>query len=201
MSEPLAPPPAAAPPRREVLLDAAESLFVARGVAATTVSDITERAGVAKGTFYLYFGSKADVVAGVHQRLLDGMTEIVASLSSRLEDGDYYDLADRLVAGIIDYWIERRATWRAVIDAGEASVASRIEEQADVGIVGMLEAAVLLGMDRGVVERADPRHTARFLYFGCQGVTHRALLADDAVDRDALVAASQGIVRRILQPR
>ena len=33
-------------------------MFAARGVAATSVDDIVEAAGVAKGTFYLYFSTK-----------------------------------------------------------------------------------------------------------------------------------------------
>ena len=41
--------------KRTSLLETAFSLFTSRGIHNTSISDIVERAGVAKGTFYLYF--------------------------------------------------------------------------------------------------------------------------------------------------
>ena len=43
---------------RDSLLRAAVDVFASKGYTATRVSDIVERAGVAQGTFYLYFKSK-----------------------------------------------------------------------------------------------------------------------------------------------
>ncbi len=43
---------------RQLLLDAAEAAFGRRGYFETSVTDITRRAGVAQGTFYVYFPSK-----------------------------------------------------------------------------------------------------------------------------------------------
>ncbi len=43
------------------LLDAALTLFAERGYSATRIDDIAARAGVSKGTLYLYFPSKQDV--------------------------------------------------------------------------------------------------------------------------------------------
>lgn len=47
--------------RRRQLLDAAASCLDARGYAATTMAQIAERAGLAKGTTYLYFASKEEL--------------------------------------------------------------------------------------------------------------------------------------------
>jgi AcrR family transcriptional regulator len=44
--------------RREAILAAALDEFSTRGFAATRIEDIAERAGVAKGTIYLYFADK-----------------------------------------------------------------------------------------------------------------------------------------------
>ena len=43
------------------MLDAALQLFTDRGLAKTSISDIVNRSGVAKGTFYLYFKDKYDI--------------------------------------------------------------------------------------------------------------------------------------------
>lgn len=47
--------------KREALLNTAFYLFSTKGLPKTSVSDITARAGVAKGTFYLYFEDKLDI--------------------------------------------------------------------------------------------------------------------------------------------
>lgn len=47
--------------KRESLMNTAFSLFTSKGVGKTSISDIAEEAGVAKGTFYLYFKDKYDI--------------------------------------------------------------------------------------------------------------------------------------------
>lgn len=47
--------------KRESLLDSAFSLFTSKGINKTSISDIVEKSGVAKGTFYLYFKDKYDI--------------------------------------------------------------------------------------------------------------------------------------------
>lgn len=47
--------------KRESLLTAAYNLFIRKGINDTTISEITDNAGVAKGTFYLYFIDKWDI--------------------------------------------------------------------------------------------------------------------------------------------
>lgn len=47
--------------KREALLDSAFKLFTDKGIYKTSISDIVKDAGVAKGTFYLYFEDKYDI--------------------------------------------------------------------------------------------------------------------------------------------
>ncbi len=47
--------------KREALLNTAFQLFTTKGLHSTSISDIVEQAGVAKGTFYLYFKDKYDI--------------------------------------------------------------------------------------------------------------------------------------------
>ena len=55
--------------KRRALLDAAYELFLQRGTAKTSVEDITSRAKVAKGTFYLYFRDKGSVMQALLGRV------------------------------------------------------------------------------------------------------------------------------------
>ena len=47
------------------LISAAFDLFESNGIASVSIDDIVKRAGVAKGTFYLYFKDKLDLISKV----------------------------------------------------------------------------------------------------------------------------------------
>lgn len=47
--------------KQEALFNTAFELFTTKGINNTAISDIVEKAGVAKGTFYLYFKDKYDI--------------------------------------------------------------------------------------------------------------------------------------------
>jgi len=63
------------------LLDAARDVFLDRGLAAATIEEITDRADVGKGTFYIYFSSKAAIfetlVCAAVKRLLSHIRKAV----------------------------------------------------------------------------------------------------------------------------
>ena len=54
--------------RRAELLAAGQALFLAKGIAGTSLDDITQRAGVSKGLFYLYFQAKEDLVLALQEQ-------------------------------------------------------------------------------------------------------------------------------------
>ncbi|MDF2561743.1 MAG: hypothetical protein K0R99_3189 [Microbacterium sp.] len=55
---------------RETLAEAACELFLERGYDATSVADITQRAGVSRSSFFNYFASKSDVLwSGMDERI------------------------------------------------------------------------------------------------------------------------------------
>ena len=47
--------------KQDALLNTAYQLFTEKGFQKTSISDIVNEAGVAKGTFYLYFKDKLDI--------------------------------------------------------------------------------------------------------------------------------------------
>ena len=89
--------------KRRALLDAAYELFLERGTAKTSVEDITSRAKVGKGTFYLYFQDKGAVMQAllgrVSYQLLSDACEAVEK-QTELEN-----FPDKMVA-VIDHIIE-----------------------------------------------------------------------------------------------
>jgi TetR/AcrR family transcriptional regulator, transcriptional repressor for nem operon len=65
--------------RREQILDAAQQVLLRRGPAAATMADVAEAAAVAKGTVYLYFPSKAELLAALRARYFERFTAIFAA--------------------------------------------------------------------------------------------------------------------------
>lgn len=53
---------------REAIMDAATELFAARGVTSTSIDDIAAAAGIAKGSIYYNFESKAGLVEAIMAR-------------------------------------------------------------------------------------------------------------------------------------
>jgi AcrR family transcriptional regulator len=80
------------------ILDAALELFVEKGFAATRLEDVAQRAGVSKGTVYLYFDSKDDLFKAVIRsgmvRAIEEAEKLVAGF-----EGPSADLLRRIYAG------------------------------------------------------------------------------------------------------
>lgn len=88
--------------KRRALLDAAYELFLERGTAKTSVEDITSRAKVAKGTFYLYFSDKNSVT----QALLGRVSyQLLAEATAAVEKMPDLPFSEQMVA-VIDHIIE-----------------------------------------------------------------------------------------------
>ena len=89
--------------KRRALLDAAYELFLERGTAKTSVEDITSRAKVAKGTFYLYFQDKGAVMQALLGRVsYQLLSEACMAVEQQTE---LQTFPDKMVAGI-DHIIE-----------------------------------------------------------------------------------------------
>ena len=74
---------------RKAILDGAEHVFAELGYADASIVRITERAGVAQGTFYLYFDSKLavfeELVEDLNRRVRHAMTAASAGAATRIE--------------------------------------------------------------------------------------------------------------------
>jgi AcrR family transcriptional regulator len=80
--------------RREAILAAALEEFSARGFAATRLDDVAQRAGVAKGTIYLYFRDKESLFQELVRAMLSPLVGVIEAAPLR-------DLPIRAVAEMI----------------------------------------------------------------------------------------------------
>lgn len=117
MPQPAAPPdPPAAPAARrrrkearpQELLDAALSLFAEKGFAATRSEEVASRAGVSKGTLYLYFPSKEELFKAV---VRENLARTVTEGASEIEG--FAGSTGELLAHLMQQWWARYGATKA----------------------------------------------------------------------------------------
>jgi AcrR family transcriptional regulator len=104
--------------RREAILDAALDEFSARGFAAARLEDVAKRAGVAKGTIYLYFADKEAIFQElVRFQLIPVMSAFEAVLASELPLKSLIDQAIEIFAREV-FGTRRKQVMRLIISEG-----------------------------------------------------------------------------------
>jgi TetR/AcrR family transcriptional regulator, transcriptional repressor for nem operon len=181
--------------RRNDLLDAAQSLVVEKGVAATTLDDVTRRAGVAKGTFYLYFRSKDDLVAALQQRFGDRMAGRIEAAARHAETW-----ADKLDACVLACFADYRETYELHdVLFHHAGTADRRAHDAGLSpnrVIGALRDLLAAGVEAGAYRVDDPDMTAVLLFSAAHGAYEAWCHGPGPPDEAELVAATQQLFRR-----
>lgn len=86
--------------KKDALLSTAFELFTTKGIHKTSIADIVEKAGVAKGTFYLYFTDKYDIR---NKLISHKASQLFHSAKEAMhKEADLTEVSDRIIF-IIDH--------------------------------------------------------------------------------------------------
>jgi AcrR family transcriptional regulator len=155
-ADPAAPPPHARQRRKETrpqeLLDAALELFVEKGFAATRSEEVAKRAGVSKGTLYLYYPSKEELFKAVVRH---NMVNLIAEGLEMV--GCFEGSTSELLVTLMQIWWERvgdtpAAGIHKIVIAEVRNFPDLAQFYADEVIVPadrLFSGAVQRGIDRG----------------------------------------------------
>jgi len=174
--------------RREEIMDAAQRLFLARGVAATTIDDVAVGADVAKGTVYLHFASRQALLVALGERFAEKhLARIKAAISARPEP----DWAGKLAA-----WAEASVAF--YLDSIELHDMLFHEARAptrqglvDNLIIDHLSWLLNAGAAAGAWSVDDARFTAVFLFSGMHGIVDDAYLMEKRIAKGRLIRRLQ----------
>ncbi len=153
--------------RPDEIVEAAISLFAERGFAATRLEEVAARAGISKGTIYLYFPNKEELFrAVVRQRLTPNLDAIEAMVADHT--GSSAELLRRIAQRALQL-VESNiiAIPKLVLaESGNFPAIARLYAQ-EVAQRGMaiLEGVLSRGMERGEFRRLDP-HSVLPLFTG-----------------------------------
>jgi AcrR family transcriptional regulator len=164
-------------------MDAALKLFMEKGVAPTTIEQITAGASVAKGTFYLHFGSKDAVLVALRERFVQGLLGGIEKVVSQRSAEDWPGKLEAWAHASIECHFDALALHDIVFH--EFAPHSR-EEHSDNVLVAQLAALLDAGTAAGAWSVEDSRFTAVFLFHGFHGIVDDALVLEKRVNRSRL---------------
>lgn len=149
------------------LLDAALETFRARGFAATRMDDIAARAGVSKGTIYLYYPSKQAIFeALVRERLLPNLDRAEAALAAA--PGDAATQLRLLLGRLAQVASDPRITALpklVLAEAGNFPDLARFYREAVVARgLGFVAGIIARGIAAGEFRPVDPALAARLFF-------------------------------------
>jgi AcrR family transcriptional regulator len=104
--------------KQEKIITAALQLFEQQGYHATKVSDIVREAGVAQGTFYLYFKSKEDLFRGIVESCLQ---EIIETMEKGVPELCGETEIYRMIEGTLRVFAHNKTIFRIIYKHGIAS--------------------------------------------------------------------------------
>jgi AcrR family transcriptional regulator len=178
--------------RRRGILDAAKKVFASNGYHATGVADIIAAAGIARGTFYLYFESKR----AIFEVLLDEFLELLKERVPRVDEtvglpGIQRQVREN-VMGVLALFAEHPDLARLILneavglDKGFDEKLARFWDD----LVDIVEASLILGREMGIVRPLDTRLIAAGIVGAVKEVEQRVLRARakaETLDLDRMV--------------
>jgi AcrR family transcriptional regulator len=177
--------------RRLEIVEAAERLLQAHGPK-VRVEDVVREAGVAKGTFFLYFPTWDDLLETVRDRLVSAFDH-AHPLPTEVEGPvDWPALVDAQACAFIEFTLSRH-------QIGEVLFHSEFAERrplADNGIK-RLSAVIRAGQEAEAFGPVDPEPTARLLFAAIHDAADAVAAGED---RSATLAALKNLLRRTLAP-
>jgi AcrR family transcriptional regulator len=120
--------------RRESILQAAIAVFSEHGYRGATMDEISRRAGVAKGTPYLYFPAKADLFYAVFERWTGEVTAVSTQAAARA--GNAKEALAGMTLSAAEYIDSHREWFSLSLEAWAAASTPDLREQ----FAGVLQA-------------------------------------------------------------
>lgn len=162
--------------RLDELMSAAETLFLAQGVEATTIDGIAELAQVAKGTFYVYFSSKNDLIEAMGRRYTEQFLRRLEEEVDTCAPGDWLARLRTWIHTNVIAYVETYRTHDIVYTNHHHHNRSNQEKNA---ILEQLQRILQGGIEAGAWRFEQPRITALMIYAGVHGVTDDAIANEE----------------------
>ena len=182
--------------RREALLNAAGNLFAETGYEGTTIEAIAQKAGMAKGSFYLHFQSKEEIFRGLIEDASERVIEKVRSVqgNGKSIEENLKDIA--LI--ILSFHLGSSHPWFFTL-MEKGIERQKVMEHFYVKrkkVIDIISGILRQGMRDGTVVMDDPDRLSN-LFIGCiNGTVVRGCCSDEEISPEQ---EARWLVARFLQ--
>jgi TetR/AcrR family transcriptional regulator, transcriptional repressor for nem operon len=177
--------------RRAELLAAGQALFGAKGIAATSLEDIAQRAGVSKGLFYLYFHSKEDLVLALQEQFSHRVAARMRAAAD--SQADWTAKLDACVQASFECHRDlhdlHEVLFHHAIPIGQQA------HPAHALLTGVIQDLLEAGTAAGAFDVADPETTAVLCYASMHALD-QGFRGRDGPDDARLIRAARQLFRR-----
>lgn len=184
--------------RRDQILVAAREVFREKGYDRTTVSDVVRRAGVAQGTFYLYFPSKKEAFLALAQELPKWMSRAVMGVFDPSLD---FEERVRVMTRAAFQCCAGNADLVRLIKFGGDSIAVDVQAQQarTHPLIGALANMLRQDIADGIVAPVDPEIAAKLIMGMYESALTEAFVLGTGPDTDRVEKALVDLVTRALK--
>ncbi len=179
--------------RIQSIQDAAMRVIARKGMAAATMQEIAEEAGVAKGTIYLYFRDRDELVERTFETAI---TQLILRIEEAMDRAG--SLEEKLRAAMtakFAFFRENREFFRLYITLrvpeGNAQQQRRQKRTCQAqysDALSRLSALMAEAMDRGEIRRVDPHRLALFVVEGSNAIVVERVMEENGPSEEADVA-------------
>jgi AcrR family transcriptional regulator len=156
---------------RALILDAAQEIIEAQGLAGLSAREIARRIGYSPGTIYNLFANLDDVVLNVEARVLDALDRRLCDVQGEGDSADDGDRLARLARAYLAFTQEKPRLWNLLFEhhmpAG-AELPAWYRQKLD-GLTAQIERALAPHFPPGSVD--ERQRAARVLWAGVHGIT------------------------------
>lgn len=177
---------------RERLLDAAEEVFLEKGLSCTSIEAIARRAGMTRGAFYWHFRDKAELFDAMVGRVRPPLSEIAEQLAGGSDDDPLEVVRSLCRSGLEQLAADprHRRVYTILLhrceQTNQSDSAVKRQEEVNRDVVRLLEEHFTRASEKGVLNRrVSARAAAWALHAYMTGVFSRYLYDPEAFDPGA----------------
>lgn len=183
--------------RKAQLLDAALQVFSDQGFHKTSITDIVKAAGVARGTFYLYFDSKDVLFLELLDRLMLQFRSSIVGVDTSANAPDFATQLISTISGILETAASAKSVakilFREAVGLGTEmdQRISTFEQMLHDYLVHSLKN----GIDMGWVRTHDPEIVAHCIY----GAMRQLVYFDSVSEKSTLSSSPEAVATEVVQ--
>ncbi len=183
---------------RERILRSACKVFAERGYHNTQIGHIINEAGIARGTFYLYFEGKDEIFKEILKRTVEDLKGIIKPVDPSK------DIRAQLLSNLCDvfnYALENKDLARIVLYRDKWSPNSQIVDEFIGHVIRLVEGSLEKGLRMGILKEHNPRLLAVAIVGSIKEVIKDMIEKEnpqvESICRELLEFGIKGIIKEV----